>query len=91
VTGTTSYRRRADVLWRRSLDTVVCLPPNETEPVTLAGTGPKVWDLLEAPHTLAQLATELSARHGADPGVVATDVRPVVERLAVLGLVEAVL
>jgi hypothetical protein len=89
--GTTAYRRRAGVLWRRSLDTVVCLPPDETEPVTLAGTGPEVWDLLRTPHTLAQIANELSARHGADPGVVATDVRPVVERLAVLGLVEPVL
>ena len=88
---TTAYRRRVDVLWRRSLDTVVCLPPDESEPVTLAGTGPEVWDLLQTPHTLAELAAELSARHGADLGVVATDVRPVVERLAVLGLVEPVL
>jgi hypothetical protein len=89
--GATAYRRRADVLWRRSLDTVVCLPPGEIEPVTLAGTGPEVWDLLETPHALPQLAAELSARHGVDPDVVATDVRPVVERLAALGLIEPVL
>jgi coenzyme PQQ synthesis protein D (PqqD) len=88
---TTAYRRRADVVWRRSLDTIVCLPPNEAEPVTLAGTGPEVWDLLRTPHSVGELATELSARHGADPRVVAADVAPVVERMSALGLVEAVL
>jgi len=89
--GTTAYLRRADVLWRRSLDTIVCLPPDESEPVTLAGTGPEVWDLLQTPHTLAELAAELSARHGADLDVVAADVRPAVEQLAALGLVDPVL
>jgi Coenzyme PQQ synthesis protein D (PqqD) len=89
--GTTAYRRRAGVLWRRSLDTVVCLPPDETEPVTLAGTGPEVWDLLQTPHTSAELAAKLSARHGADPDVVAADVAPAVGQLAALGLIEPVL
>jgi hypothetical protein len=88
---TTAYRRCADVLWRRSLDTIVCLPPDETEPVTLAGTGPEVWDLLQIPHTLPQLAAELSARHGADLDVVGADVGAVVQRLAALGLIEPVL
>jgi hypothetical protein len=79
------------VLWRRSLDTIVCLPPGEIEPVRLAGTGPEVWDLLQSPHTLGELAAALSARHGVDPDLVATDVRPVVERMAALGLIDAVL
>jgi coenzyme PQQ synthesis protein D (PqqD) len=89
--NTTSYRRRPDVLWRRSLDTVLCLPPDSTEPVTLAGTGPEVWDLLQTPHSLAELAAELAARHRVDAEVVATDVRPVLERLAALGVIEPVL
>ena len=88
--NTTPYRRRPDVLWRRSLDTVLCLPPEGTEPVTLADTGPEVWDLLQSPHSLAELSAELASRHGADPDVVAADVRPVFERLAALGLIEQV-
>jgi hypothetical protein len=88
---TTAYRRRPSVLWRRSLDAVLCLPPNAAEPVTLAGTGPEVWELLQRPHTLPELASELAARHGIDAESVATDVRPALEELAVLGLVEPVL
>jgi hypothetical protein len=87
---TTSYRRRADVPWRRSLDAVLCLPPGATEPVTLAGTGPEVWDLLQRPRSLGELAAELAARHGTDPEIVARDVMPVLEHLGVLGLIEPV-
>jgi hypothetical protein len=39
----------ADVPWRRSLNAVLCLPLDAPEPVTLAGTGPEVWDLLQRP------------------------------------------
>jgi hypothetical protein len=85
-----AFRRRSDVPWRRSLDAVLFLPPGATEPVTLAGTGPEVWDLLEDPHSLHALAAELAARHGTDPEVVAGDVSPVLEELAALGVVQAV-
>jgi hypothetical protein len=89
--STTVYRRRPDVLWRRALGTVLALPPGSSEPVTLAATGPEVWDLLETPHSLADLAAELSAAHQVHPEVVAADVRPVLERLSALGLIEPVL
>lgn len=85
-----AYRRRPDVLWRRALDSVVCLPPGAAEPITLAGTGPEVWNLLETPHSLAELAAELSARHRTDAEIVAADVRPVLARLAALGVIEPV-
>jgi hypothetical protein len=87
---TTSYRRRAGVLWRRSLDAVLCLPPGAAEPVTLAGTGPEVWDLLQTPQSLAELAAELAPRHQTSAEVVARDVQPVLERLAALGLIQPV-
>jgi Coenzyme PQQ synthesis protein D (PqqD) len=89
--NTPSYRRRTDILWRRSLDKIVCLPPDESEPVTLAGTGPQLWDLLQTPHSLSELAAELAARHRVDPEVVAAGVAPVLARLAALGVVDAVL
>ena len=84
-------RRRPDVPWRRSLDAVLCLPPGSSEPVTLAGSGPEVWDLLERPCSLDELASELARRHGIDPRTVARDVRPVLEGLAELRLVVPVL
>src|SRR5262249_29421196 len=82
----TSYRRHPDVLWRRSLEAVLGLPPGSSEPVTLAGTGPEVWDLLERPCSIDELASELAQRHGTDAETVARDVLPVVERLAELRL-----
>jgi Coenzyme PQQ synthesis protein D (PqqD) len=85
-----AYRRRSDVPWRRSLDAVLFLPPSASEPVTLAGTGPEVWDLLQDPHSLGALAAELATRHETDPEVVAGDVSPVLEELAALGVVEPV-
>jgi hypothetical protein len=85
-----SYRRRGDVLWRRSLDAVLCLPPGAAEPVTLASTGPEVWELVRCPHSLSELATELAARHSSDTETVTRDVRAVLDELVGLGLVEPV-
>jgi hypothetical protein len=85
------YRRRPDVAWRRSLYAVLCLPPGASEPVTLGGSGPEVWDLLERQYSLDELASELARRHGIDAQAVARDVRPVLERLAELRLVASVL
>jgi hypothetical protein len=93
VTGraaATPYRRRPEVLWRRSLDAVVLLPPGVAEPVTLAGTGPELWELLAEAHTLEDLAATLGTRHEADPGVVHADLEPIVARLVDAGAVERV-
>jgi Coenzyme PQQ synthesis protein D (PqqD) len=50
----------------------------------------EIWDLLLSAQSLADFAAELSAQHRADPEVVAADVRPVLERLAALGVIEPV-
>jgi hypothetical protein len=92
VTGTDPaeprWRRGVEVLWRRSLDAVVLLPPGHDEPVELAGSGPELWDLLVEPGTVAQLAAVLAAAHGVDEQTVIDDISPVIERLAGLGVVE---
>jgi hypothetical protein len=62
-----------------------------SEPVTLGGTGPEVWDLLERPCSVDELASELAQRHGTDGETVARDVLPVLERLAELRLTGVVL
>jgi hypothetical protein len=53
--------------------------------------GREVWDLLERPCSLDELASELARRHGIDAQTVARDVRPILERLAELRLVVPVL
>ena len=82
------YRRRADALWRRSLDAVVILPAGSREPLTVAGTGPEVWDLLADARTLPDLAATLGAAHGADPAVVEQDLEPIVAALVEAGAVD---
>jgi hypothetical protein len=62
-----------------------------SEPVTLGGTGPEVWDLLERPSSLDELASELAQRHGTDGETVGRDLLPVLGRLAELRLVAPVL
>ena len=82
------WRRREDVLWRRSLDAVILLPADVDEPVTLPGTGASVWDLLAEPATVAELVATLSeAYDDADPSVVEHDVRALLEELEGLGAV----
>jgi len=80
--------RRPDVLTRLSLEALLVLPVEGDDVVTLAGTGPEVWDLLAEPRTLDELATILAARHGTSEAVVAADVQPVLAALVEGGTVE---
>jgi hypothetical protein len=76
-----AFRRRADVLWRRSLDAVVVLPIDAEDPITVAGTGVDVWELLDTWRTVEGIAELLAPRYDADPDVVAGDVAVLVEQL----------
>jgi hypothetical protein len=84
------WRRRPDALWRRSLDAVLVLPVGADQPVTLAGTGAALWELLAEPRTVPQLAAVLSEAYAAPHATVEADVRPVVAELARLHAVESV-
>lgn len=83
-----TFSRSRDVLWRRSLDAVLILPTAGSEPLTLAGSGPELWELLEVPMSMPDLASALAARHEADVEVVARDIEQVLEGLVNLGIVE---
>jgi len=86
----TRLHRAPHVLWRRTLDTVLLLPPGIDEPFVLAGTGPALWELLAEPRALDDLVAVLAAAYEADPDVVAADVAPTVDRLTELGAIERV-
>jgi hypothetical protein len=81
------WRRRDDVLWRRSLDAVIVLPVGADEPLTLPGTGAAVWDLLEEPASLAELVAALAEVYEEDPAVVELDVTTLLAELEDLGAV----
>ena len=84
--GTFCHSR--DVVWRRSLDAVLVLPAGAEEPVTLAGSGPELWELLATPTSMADLASAIAERYGVDAAVVAQDVDATLEHLLKLGVVE---
>ena len=57
-------------------------------PVTLAGTGALLWDLLAEARSVAAIAAELATMYGADRSVVMADIAPVVELLLAAGACE---
>jgi Coenzyme PQQ synthesis protein D (PqqD) len=87
VSAAAVWRRRDDVLWRRSLDAVILLPVGADDPLTLPGTGAIVWDLLEEPATLAELVATLAEAFEEDPAVVEHDVSTLLAELEDLAAV----
>jgi len=82
------FRRRADVLWRRSLDAVVLLPAGAADVLTIAGTGVDTWELIDTWRTVDALAELLGDRYDASPAVVASDVAAFVDVLDGAGALE---
>jgi hypothetical protein len=83
-----SFRRRPEVLWRRSLDALVLLPRSAEEVVTVGGTGADVWDLLDTWRTVDGLAQSLSQRYLADEAMVHRDLEALIALLVEHGALE---
>ena len=79
--------RRGDVLWRRSLDAVLVVPPGASEPVSVSGSSLDVWELLETPTSVGELGSRLSRRHGVASDVIERDLEPLIDKLVSLGIV----
>jgi hypothetical protein len=84
------WRRRADVLWRRSLAAVILLAEDAEEPINLVGTGPDVWELLAEPRTLDALVEVLLTMYDVDAEVIRSDVAVVLDDLVASGVLERV-
>ena len=84
------WRRGPAVLWRRSLDAVLVLPPAVDDPLTLAGTGAGLWDLLAVPTSTDDLVDALAAQYAVDRRTVEIDIVPVLSELEAIGVIEAV-
>ena len=87
--ATGPWVRRGDVGWRVTLDGLVLLPPRRSDPVTVAGSAPAVWDLLAEPRSTPELARSLAARFGADPATIEADLAPLLVQLLDLGVIIA--
>lgn len=85
--------RRADVLWRATLDGVVIRRPGvdgEVAVVKLGGTGRSLWTALDEPCTFEELCGRLASAHDVDAAVVASDLAPVIDDLVARAVVERV-
>lgn len=69
------WRRRSDVVWRRSLDAVILFPPGADDAMTLTDPGAVVWDLLEQPATLDELVDTLVQLYAGDRSTIEHDLR----------------
>jgi hypothetical protein len=84
-----TWRRDPRVLWRRSGDGFVLLPPGSEELVVLEDVAALVWSLLERPVDEAQLVVRLARRFGSDTVTVETDVGPFLRRLRDRGVLDS--
>jgi hypothetical protein len=83
-----AFRRRPDLLWRRSLDAVMLLPAGADDVITIAGTGVDAWELLDTWRTVEALTDLLASRFGADRRVVEPDLEALISELRELGALE---
>jgi hypothetical protein len=84
------WRRQPGATWRQTLRGVVVLAPGAEEPVTIAGSGGAVWELLDRPRTTEDLVSELSQRYSTDPETVRRDLDGLLAQLAGAGALEEV-
>jgi hypothetical protein len=82
------YRRRADVIWRRSLVAIHFLAADTEHVQTLAGSGPLIWELLESPATLDELLSAARSNLDTAPADIEADIARLLEELTTLGAIE---
>ena len=87
--GSNRLMRAPDLLIRTGAFGVVALGHSVPTPVSLAGSGVQVWELLATPRTFGALIDDLLGRYdGVDRETITADVGRLVDRLADLGILE---
>jgi Coenzyme PQQ synthesis protein D (PqqD) len=84
-----SFARDERVLWRRNGGSVVFLPPEGDEVLTLRGGGFHAWELLHQPRTEPELVRSLAEMFAAPAEKVLHDLAPVLRRLVELGILRS--
>jgi hypothetical protein len=85
------FARSGALLWRRLPDRLLVLQPApSSELLTLAGTALDVWDELDRPRPLAELADAVARRYGMTADLVEADVAGLLDELERHGAVARV-
>lgn len=75
------YSRHSDVLWRRTLDGVILLPPQAASATHITSPGELIWATLESPVTLNQICAIVGEHFAVPAASVANDVRTLLNDL----------
>lgn len=81
IAGATRLVRAPGALWRRLLDGVLVLAPDQDEPLHITAPGDVVWELLAEPITVDELIEELAELYGTPAGTVSADLEPLLATL----------
>jgi hypothetical protein len=73
--------RSESALWRRLFDGVLVLGPLADRPLHISAPGYTIWELLETPTTIRQIAETLATAFGERADTIRPDVVEVVRRL----------
>lgn len=84
------FRQSPSVITRAVGNEVCAVAPPAEEVHSLSGSALVLWDLLEVPRTLPELAKIVSSFYFSEPGRIASDIDPWVDDLIAKGLVEEV-
>ncbi len=82
------YRRASRTVWRNAHGTVLVLPTAGDDVLALVGTGADLWQLLSEPLTVDQAARQLAEVYDRSPGAIAPDIAPVLDDLAIRGVLD---
>jgi len=84
------WGREPGLLWRSTPFAVVVRSRRSEETTVLGGSGAKVWELIDPPVTVADLAGRLAGLYSADPAIVASDVTATLEELERRGIARSI-
>jgi hypothetical protein len=82
------YRQSPSIAWRAIDGEAVLIEPMTGTVLVLNRVGARIWELLEAPRSAADLAGRIAAEHAAAEGSIAADVDAFLASLAARSLVE---
>lgn len=80
--------RSPNTLWRRTLKSIVVLPPGAATPMLLSGAGELIWGLLDGGSTLSDTTKRVASTYQVSEHDVASDVAALICALRDAGAVE---
>mgnify|MGYP005846936347 CR=1 FL=1 len=82
------YQRNPDLIGASIDDEMVMMSVEQGQYYGLGGVGPRIWDLLEKPHTLDQLVEQVIEEFEVERAVCEKDMVGFLEQMEEFGLIE---